>query len=116
VDKLGIRTQLPTTVQIEDQQPLKKVIQVGRKGRIRVTTSNPDPVILPKRLGRHTGLRAWLANLELTYIVWKLDSLCGRINDFSDPYQSSNLSEDLAHDLDAISVEAYLKQHTCFKV
>ena len=48
--------------------PFNKVIQVGRKGHIRKTTSHPDPVVLPKRLGRHTGIRAWLAHLELAYI------------------------------------------------
>ena len=111
VDKLGLRTVLPPN----PGKPLKKVIQVGRKGRLRTTLANPDPVVLPKRLGRHTGIRAWLAHLELTYIVWKLDRLAYYIQDLTDPYHSESLSEELAHELDSITVDAYLKQHIRFK-
>ena len=52
----------------EGDANLRKVIQVGRAGHIRTTQSEPDPIVLPKKLGRHTGIRAWLAHLELAYI------------------------------------------------
>ena len=68
MDKLGLRTVLPLKAAIGDNTNLRKVIQVGRKGRIRTIQTDPDPVVLPKRLGRHTGIRAWLAHLELAYI------------------------------------------------
>ena len=111
VDKLGLRTTYPRA----EEKPLKKVIQVGRNGRLRTTLADPDPVVLPKRLGRHTGIRAWLAHLELTYVVWKLDRLAYYVQDLTDPYHSEYLSEDLAQALDSISVSAYLAQHTRFK-
>ena len=98
---------------MEENKRLKKVIQVGRKGRIREITSNSDPVVLPKRLGRHTGIRAWLASLELSYIVWKLDSLCRKITSLSNPYHS--LEPKMAKFMDATSVEAYLCQNTRFQ-
>ena len=37
------------------------------------------------------------------------------ITDPTDPYHSSNLPENLAHELDSITVEAYLQQHIRFK-
>jgi len=114
VDKLGLRTALPLKP-AEGDANLRKVIQVGRAGHIRTTQSEPDPIVLPKKLGRHTGIRAWLAHLELAYIVWKLDRLYSYITDPTDPYHSSNLPESLAHDLDSITVEAYLQQHIRFK-
>ena len=92
---------------------LRKVIQVGKKGRLRVISSNSDPVVLPKRLGKHTGIRAWLANLELSYIVWKLDSLYKKITNLADPYNC--LDPILAKKLDALTVEAYLIENTRFK-
>jgi hypothetical protein len=52
----------------EGDTNLRKVIQVGRAGHIRTTQSDADPIVLPKKLGRHTGIRAWLAHLELAYI------------------------------------------------
>ncbi len=72
-------------------------------------------MVLPKKLGRHTGLRAWLAHLELTYIIWKLDYLYSYLNDPTDPYNSRYFPQSLAHDLDAISVDSYLRQHVRFK-
>ena len=67
MDKLGLRTVLPLKPD-KAESNLRKVIQVGRNGRIRTTRTDPDPVVLPKRLGRHTGIRAWLSHLELAYI------------------------------------------------
>ena len=115
VDKLGLRTVLPGNA---NGKALNRVIQVGRKGRVRTistTLDDPDPVVLPKRIGKHTGIRAWLAHLELTYIVWKLDRLAYYIQDLTDPYHSESLSDELAHEMDSITVDAYLKQHTRFK-
>jgi len=106
VDKLGLRTVLPLKPD-KAEGNLQKVIQVGRNGRIRTTRTDPDPVVLPKRLGRHTGIRAWLAHLELAYIVWKLDRLYACITDPTDPYHSSSLPGGMAHKLDSITVEAY---------
>jgi len=114
VDKLGLRTVLPLKPDKADSN-LRKVIQVGRNGRIRTTRTDPDPVVLPKRLGRHTGIRAWLAHLELAYIVWKLDRLYAYITDPTDPYHSSSLPKGLAHKLDSITVEAYLQEHIRFQ-
>ena len=110
VDKLGLRTTFPKGV---EQKNLQKVIQVGRKGHIRKTNSNSGPVVLPKRLGRHTGIRAWLASLELSYIIWKLDGLFDKITNLFDPYHC--LEPNLARELDSLTVEAYLKQQTRFK-
>ena len=64
---MGLRTALPLKP-AEGDANLRKVIQVGRAGHIRTTQSEPDPIVLPKKLGRHTGIRAWLAHLELAYI------------------------------------------------
>ncbi len=117
VDKLGLKTDFPApSDESNEKTVLKKVIQVGRKGRIRKTTAQPDPVVLPKRPGRHTGIRAWLANLELAYIVWKLDMLFFKIDNNADPYYSSRLDRDLAHVLDSTTVESYLLERTRFKV
>lgn len=115
VDKLGLVTTFPSTPQktVTNNKNLKKVIQVGRKGRIREITSNPDPVVLPRRLGRHTGIRAWLASLELSYVVWKLDGLMQKIISLSDPYKS--LKPELAKYLDSTTVETYLYEKTRFK-
>ena len=107
---MGLRTTFPKGV---EQKNLQKVIQVGRKGHIRMTNSNSGPVVLPKRLGRHTGIRAWLANLELSYIIWKLDGLFEKITNLFDPYHC--LQPNLAQELDSLTVEAYLKQQTRFK-
>ena len=112
MDKLGLRTVFPSE---ESNEKLKKVIQVGRKGRLRTTNPSPDPMVLPKKLGRHTGIRAWFASLELTYIVWKLDNLYAYITDPTDPYNSRNFPESLAKHLDSITVEAYLTENTRFK-
>lgn len=112
VDKLGLRTVFPSE---ESNEKLKKVIQVGRKGLLRTTNPSPDPMVLPKKLGRHTGIRAWFASLELTYIVWKLDNLYAYITDPTDPYNSRNFPESLAKHLDSITVEAYLTENTRFK-
>ena len=60
-------------------------------------------------------MRAWLANLELVYVSWKMDCLSKRIQDLSDPYHSRNLSEELSYDLDSISVDTFLKQNSRFK-
>lgn len=115
VDKLGLRTVFPEQVP-DDQELTKRVIQVGRKGRMRrIFCNSNDPMILPKTLGRHTGIRAWLANLELTFVIWKLDNLYSYITDPTDPFHSRDLPEKLAKQLDAISVEAYLNQNTRFK-
>ena len=108
---MGLRTTFPKGV--EGQKKLQKVIQVGRKGHIRLTNSNSGPVVLPRRLGRHTGIRAWLANLELSYIIWKLDGLFAKITNLFDPYHC--LEPNLARELDSLTVEAYLKQQARFQ-
>ena len=78
-----------------------------------MTNSNSGPVVLPKRLGRHTGIRAWLANLELSYVIWKLDGLFDKITNLFDPYHC--LEPNLARKLDSLTVEAYLKQQIRFQ-
>ena len=113
MDKLGLRTVFPSPR--EEGQSLKKIIQVGRNCRVRKISDDSDPVVLPKRLGRHTGIRAWLANLELSYIVWKLDGFYSYINDVGNPYFSSNFPRGLAHYLDSTSVDSYLEEKTRFK-
>ena len=113
VDKLGLTATYPVPTIDAGDKKLRKVIQVGKKGRLRVISSNSDPVVLPKRLGKHTGIRAWLANLELSYIVWKLDSLYNKITNLADPYNC--LDPILAKKLEALTVEAYLIENTRFK-
>merc|ERR1712141_67001 len=113
VDKLGLTATYPVPTIDAGDKKLRKVIQVGKKGRLRVISSNSGPVVLPRRLGRHTGIRAWLASLELSYIIWKLDGLFEKITNLFDPYHC--LEPNLARQLDCLTVEAYLKQQTRFK-
>ena len=98
---------------------LKKLIQVGRKGRMREIDASSPNTLLPSRPSRNTGIRSWLANLELMYITWKLDGISRNIS-MANPYaycKSSNPDRVTYHakGLDSLSVEGFLAANTRFQ-
>ena len=98
---------------------LKKLIQVGRKGTVREIDADSPNTLLPSRPSRDTGIRSWLANLELMYLTWKLDRICRTIS-MANPYAycwSSNPDHVMynSRGLDAISVEGFLIANTRFQ-
>ena len=102
-----------------DHRNLKRLIQVGRKGTIREIDSCSPITLLPSRPSRNTGIRSWLANLELMYITWKLDRI-GRNISMVNPYSydySKNPYSGLynSRGLDSMSVEGFLLTNTRFQ-
>ena len=100
-------------------QYLKKLIQVGRKGKVRQIDASSPSTLLPSRPSRDTGIRSWMANLELMYLIWKLDRISRQIS-MANPYSytsSTNPDHYMRHarGLDSISVEAYLVSNTRFQ-
>ena len=102
-----------------ETKSLKKLIQVGRKGRMRQIDASSPSTLLPSRPSRDTGIRSWMANLELMYLTWKLDRISRNIS-MANPYaycSSTNPDYYLYHarGLDSMSVEGYLVANTRFQ-
>ena len=120
LDRLKLQTFTNVNL-ITDSTPvyLKKLIQVGRKGRIREIDASSPHTLLPSRPSRNTGIRSWLANLELVYITWRLDRICRNIS-MVNPYSYCLSSDpdrviDNARGLDSMSVEGFLVANTRFQ-
>jgi len=117
VDRLGLRTfpngggsdgtsgDLEGQGQQQQQQPLKRLTQMGRRSKIRNSRSGLSV------------LRSWLSGVDVAHVVWKLDALSrtmavgvassGGVS--SDPFWST---PGAAH-LDAMTVHTYLER-TCY--
>ena len=101
-----------------EHRNFKKLIQVGRKGTIREIDSRSPITLLPSRPSRNTGIRSWLANLELMYITWKLDRI-GRNISMASPYSYGYSKTPYSgpydsRGLDSMSVEGFLITNTRF--
>ena len=121
LDRLKLQTFSPQDNPSSNDNPqhLKKLIQVGRKGRIRQIDASSPGTLLPSRPSRDTGIRSWMANLELMYLTWKLDRISRKIS-MANPYaycSSTNPDHYMYHarGLDSISVEGYLVANTRFQ-